>query len=71
MVRIVARTVGMRLLDDAVLKFVPHHSALQVNEDAGARGPRMEIMEVDGFDVCVGVREDGRAYAESPCGAAG
>ena len=63
MAMITARTVGVRLGEGAVLKFVPHTRAAENQEE----GDWMEIMEVDGEEVCYGVI-GGEAFAESPCG---
>jgi hypothetical protein len=65
MAMITARTIGVTLEDDAVLKFVPHTRAAENQEEE--EGDWMEIMEVDGEEVCYGVI-GGKAFAESPCG---
>jgi hypothetical protein len=68
---IATRSTPTARLKGHVLKFVPREAARQANagSDAGA-GDWVEIIEVDGFEVCYGVI-DGHPFAESPCGAGG
>ena len=67
MAMITARTVGVTLGEGAVLKFVPHTRAAENQEKVKEEGDWMELIEVDGEEVCYGVI-GGKAFAESPCG---
>jgi hypothetical protein len=64
---ITGRTVGKELAVNADIRFVPARDrATAKGADAGA-GDWMEIIEVDGVEVCYGVI-NGEPFAESPCG---
>lgn len=63
--QIAARAVGIDVGENAIVKFLPRKT--RDDPDAGA-GDWIEIIEVDGVEVCYGVI-GGQPFAESPCGA--
>ncbi|MFI1394195.1 hypothetical protein [Streptomyces sp. NPDC020681] len=67
---ITARAAGAEPLKGPVHKYVSRDGARKpgVRADAGS-GDWVEIIDVDGFEACYGVI-GGKAFAESPCGAA-
>ena len=59
-----ARPVGVQLHDAALIRFEPRDAGSTVDS-----GDWVEIIDVDGFEVCYGVM-GGVPFSESPCGAA-
>lgn len=66
MALITARTAGLDLGANAVIKFVPHRRRSD-DPKVKAEDDWMELIEVDGVEACYGVI-GGQAFAESPCG---
>ena len=62
--QIAARPVGVQVQDDSIIKFGPRGTGSAVDS-----GDWVELIDVDGHEVCYGVI-NGVPFAESPCGAA-
>jgi uncharacterized protein YcgI (DUF1989 family) len=62
--QIAARPVGVQVQDDSIIKFGPRGEGSAVDA-----GDWVEIIDVDGHEVCYG-EIDGVPFSESPCGAA-